>query len=75
MKRNVSIASAMLLTACSIAGAQARSTLVKPVPGIQSGTPVQPSSDYVLHLNDALEIQLPFSPEYNEGVTIQPDGL
>jgi polysaccharide export outer membrane protein len=30
--------------------------------------------EYRMHLSDKLEIQLPFSPEYNETVTVQPDG-
>lgn len=29
---------------------------------------------YRIHRSDKLEIQLPFSPEYNEIVTVQPDG-
>jgi polysaccharide export outer membrane protein len=33
-----------------------------------------PSNPYRLHLSDKLDIQLPFSPEYNESTTVQPDG-
>lgn len=65
-----------ILALSTVAGAQARSTLIKPgLPVQPSPAAVRPASDYVLHLNDALEIQLPFSPEYNETVTIQPDGF
>jgi polysaccharide export outer membrane protein len=34
----------------------------------------QEREQYRIHLSDKLEIQLPFSPEYNEMVTVQPDG-
>lgn len=30
--------------------------------------------DYRLHLNDRVELQFPFSPEYNETIAVQPDG-
>jgi polysaccharide biosynthesis/export protein len=33
-----------------------------------------PDSEYRLHLSDKIEIQLPFSPEYNETTTVLPDG-
>jgi polysaccharide export outer membrane protein len=35
---------------------------------------VQPPPDYRLNLSDTLDIQMPFSPEYNETTTVQPDG-
>jgi polysaccharide biosynthesis/export protein len=34
----------------------------------------QPAPDYRLHRSDILEIELPFSPEYNQTATVQPDG-
>jgi polysaccharide export outer membrane protein len=34
----------------------------------------QGPADYRLHLSDKLEIQMPFSAQYNETVTVQPDG-
>jgi polysaccharide export outer membrane protein len=30
--------------------------------------------EYRLHLSDKIEIQMPFSPAYNETTTVQPDG-
>ena len=35
---------------------------------------VAPAADYRLHLSDRIELQFPFSPDYNESVTVQPDG-
>ena len=43
-----------------------------PVSPTSSG--VQPPLDYHLHLSDRLELQFPFSSEYNETVSVQPDG-
>jgi polysaccharide export outer membrane protein len=57
------------------AGAQSRPVISKSTPPTPSApVAVQPAADYVLHINDSLEIQFPFSPEYNESVIIQPDG-
>jgi polysaccharide export outer membrane protein len=39
-----------------------------------SSTTPPPMLDYHLHLSDSLEIQFPFSSEYNETTTVQPDG-
>jgi polysaccharide biosynthesis/export protein len=57
------------------ANAQARTSISKSVPA-QPPAPVavQPAADYILHINDSLEIQFPFSGEYNEAVVVQPDG-
>jgi polysaccharide biosynthesis/export protein len=48
-------------------------------PAAQSGAPPalasrQAPAEYRLHLSDKLEIQMPFSPQYNETATVQPDG-
>ncbi len=44
-------------------------------PAKPSVTPgLTPSPDYLLHLSDRIELQFPFSPDYNEVVTVQPDG-
>jgi polysaccharide biosynthesis/export protein len=48
-------------------------------PATQSGSPPalanrQAPAEYRLHLSDKLEIQMPFSPQYNETATVQPDG-
>jgi polysaccharide biosynthesis/export protein len=34
----------------------------------------QGPAEYRLHLSDKIEIQMPFSPTYNETTTVQPDG-
>ena len=40
----------------------------------QVATNGSPSADYHLHLSDRIELQFPFSPDYNETVIVQPDG-
>lgn len=40
----------------------------------QVSTTVAPPLDYHLHLSDRIELQFPFSPDYNETVMVQPDG-
>ena len=49
-------------------GAIGQKTLIPSGPG----GPVP--ADYRLHLNDKVELQFPFSPEYNETIAVQPDG-
>ena len=50
-------------------------SLASPSPPVsQTGSGVQPPLDYRLHLSDRLEVQFPFSSEYNETVSVQPDG-
>jgi polysaccharide export outer membrane protein len=48
-------------------------------PGLQSPAPPalatrQVPAEYRLHLSDKLEIQMPFSSQYNETTIVQPDG-
>jgi polysaccharide export outer membrane protein len=48
-------------------------------PASQSGSPPalasrQAPAEYRLHLSDKLEIQIPFSTQYNETTVVQPDG-
>ena len=40
---------------------------------VQDAAPA-PATDYRLHLSDSLEIIFPFSPEFNQSPTVQPDG-
>ncbi len=42
--------------------------------GAQSPAGAVPMAAYRLQLSDSVEVQLPFSPEYNETTTVQPDG-
>lgn len=72
---------ALALTSSSLGlGAQSKPALPQAAidrsstPASRSGTSLQPPSDYHLHLSDRLELQFPFSSEYNESVTVQPDG-
>ena len=43
-------------------------------PASQVPVSVTPPADYHLHLSDRIELQFPFSPDYNETVIVQPDG-
>jgi polysaccharide biosynthesis/export protein len=54
-----------------------RSQTTSPVPPSPSAPALairQGPADYRLHLSDKIEIQMPFSPQYNETTTVQPDG-
>lgn len=80
-RRSVLNVMALALTSSSL-GLVAQTKLSLPrasaglpaAPQSQTGASVQPSVDYHLHLSDRLELQFPFSSEYNENVTVQPDG-
>jgi polysaccharide biosynthesis/export protein len=61
----------LLIPAC------VRSQTTSPVPQSPSAPALairQGPADYRLHLSDKIEIQMPFSPQYNEITTVQPDG-
>lgn len=54
-----------------------RSQTTSPVPQSPSAPALairQGPADYRLHLSDKIEIQMAFSPQYNETTTVQPDG-
>ena len=55
--------------------AQPQSLPVRPdISTVQTSRTMAPPAGYHLHLSDRLELQFPFSPDYNETVTVQPDG-
>lgn len=78
----------MLVLAVAALGGSSPRLVAQSRPAMPQGQPARPltssvtstaaslttAADYHLHLSDRIELQFPFSPDYNEVVTVQPDG-
>ena len=54
---------------------QAQSQTAPHAPGAAPALANRPAApEYRLHLSDKIEIQMPFSPQYDESTIVQPDG-
>ncbi len=71
--RNRLLLAFIVATAASPWRAVAQNPVTEP-PCTPPGSELCLRQQYHLHLSDVFEVQLAFSPEYNQTVTVQPDG-
>jgi polysaccharide export outer membrane protein len=72
--RPIDLCLASLLSLMIPVGVHAQTTRTTPSTSTPELATRQSPADYRLHLSDKVDIQMPFSPEYNETTTVQPDG-
>lgn len=64
----------LLLAASTLCGVASAQNPVAEPPCTPPGSELCLRQEYRLHLSDVFAIELAFSPEYNQTVTVQPDG-
>ena len=74
MFRSPRLLALLLASAAMAISAAAQNPPAEP-PCTPPGSELCLRQEYRLHLSDVFEIQLAFAPEYNQTVTVQPDGF